>query len=186
MKKSMKLIICATLSLLLASAGISMAMSHGGGHSGHSGHGSSTPEKSGHDAHHSSAPATSGQDQGHMGMTMTDDMEMLGTETLDGVKAMAHISDISEAMAAAGMKQTHHLMIAFEDATTSSAIDSGRVAVRVVTPSGKTLPAVSLPGMEGAFGGDVELSEKGKYSLQVGTQLADGKARQFEFQYEVK
>ena len=184
MKNMKKLTIALTLGLLIFGTGISFAMRHSGGHSGH---GSSAPAaSSGHDAHHGSAPASSGQGAGHMGMTMTDDMEMLGTETVDGVKAMAHISDTSEAMAAAGMKQTHHLMVAFEDAATMAAIESGRVAVRVVTPSGKTLPAVSLPGMEGAFGGDVELSEKGMYTLQVGTQLQDNKARQYEFKYEVK
>jgi hypothetical protein len=183
MKKMMKLTITLILALLIFGTAISFAMHHG---SGHSGHGSSAPKKSGHDAHQMKAKSESGHGSGHMGMTMTDDMEMLGTETLDGVKAMAHISDTSEAMAAAGMKQTHHLMVAFEDNAKMSAIDSGRVAVRIVTPGGKTLPAVPLQGMDGAFGGDVELSEKGVYKLQVGTQLADGKARQFSFDYEVK
>lgn len=183
MKKMTKLTIALTLGLLILGTGISFAMHHS---SGHSGHGSKTKAASGHDAHSSSTKEASGHADGHMGMTMTDDMEMIGTKTLDGVKAMAHISDTSEAMAAAGMKQTHHLMVAFEDAATMAAIDSGRVAVRIVTPSGKTLPAVSLPGMDGAFGGDVELSEKGTYTLQVGTQVHDNKARQYEFQYEVK
>lgn len=183
MKKMTKLTITLILALLILGTGISFAMHHSVGHSSH---GSSTPAKSGHDAHSSSTKEASGHADGHMGMAMTDDMEMLGTKTLDGVKAMAHISDTSAAMAAAGMKQTHHLMVAFEDAATMAAIESGRVAVRVVTPSGKTLPAVSLPGMDGAFGGDVELSEKGIYTLQVGTQVHDNKARQYEFQYEVK
>lgn len=183
MKKSMKLIVCTTLSLLLATAGLSMAMNHGGGHSSH---GSSAPAKSGHDAHQMKATSQADHSGGHMGMEMSADMEMLGTKTVDSVKAMAHISDTSEAMAAAGMKQTHHLMVAFEDAATMAAIDSGRVAVRIVTPGGQTLPAIPLQGMEGGFGGDVELSEKGTYTLQVGSQLHDNKARQFEFQYQVK
>jgi len=182
MKKNMNLAIFTTLTLLLSVAGLSLAMHHDGGHSSHV---SSTSAKSGHDAHQMKATSASGHD-GHMGMSMTDGMEMIGTRTSDGVKAMAHISDTSEAMAAAGMKQTHHLMVAFEDAATMAAIDSGRVAVRIVTPGGQTLPAVPLQGMEGAFGGDIELSQKGKYSLQVGTQLADTKARQFSFDYEVK
>jgi len=183
MKKSIELTVFMSLILLILAVGLSFAMHHDGGHSGHGG---SAPAKSGHDAHHSSAPAASGHGDGHMGMTMTDDMEMLGTATLEGVKAMAHISDISAAMAAAGMKQTHHLMIAFEDTAKMTAIDTGRVAVRIITPGGRTLPAVPLQGMEGAFGGDIELSEKGKYRLQVGTQLADGKTRQFSFDYAVK
>jgi hypothetical protein len=40
--------------------------------------------------------------------------------------------------------------------------------------------------MDGAFGGDVELSEKGIYTLQVGSQMHDNRTRQFEFQYQVK
>lgn len=183
MKKRMKSIICATLSLLLVTAGLSLAMNHGGAHSGH---GSSVPAKSGHDAHQMKATSQADHSGGHMGMKMSADMEMLGTKTVDNVKAMAHISDTREAMAAAGMKQTHHLMVAFEDAATMAAIDSGRVAVRIVTPGGRTLPAIPLQGMEEGFGGDVELSEKGTYTLQVGSQLRDNKARQFEFQYEVK
>jgi hypothetical protein len=183
MKKSMKQITGVVLSLLLVRAGLSMAMNHGGGHSGH---GSSTPAKAEHDTHQMKTTSTSGHGGGHMGMEMSSEMEMLGTSTQDGVKAMAHISDTSEAMAAAGMKQTHHLMVAFEDVATMAAIDSGRVAVRIVTPGGRTLPAIPLQGMDGAFGGDVELSEKGIYTLQVGSQMHDNKARQFEFQYHVK
>jgi hypothetical protein len=173
MKKSMKRITGVALSLLLVTAGFSMAMNHGGGHSGHGSQEMKTTSESGHGG-------------GHMGMEMSSEMEMLGATTLDGVKAMAHISDTREAMAAAGMKQTHHLMVAFEDAATMAVIDSGRVAVRIVTPGGQTLPAISLQGMDGAFGGDVELSEKGIYTLQVGSQMHDNKARQFEFQYHVK
>lgn len=183
MKKMTKLTIVLTLGLLILGTGISFAMHHSGSHSGH---GSKTKAASGHDAHQMKKTSEAGHTGGHMGMAMTDDMEMLGTKTLDGVKAMAHISDTSEAMAAAGMKQTHHLMVAFEDASTQVAIDSGRVAVRIVTPGGQTLPAIPLPGMDGAFGGDVELSEKGTYTLQVGTQVHDNKARQYEFKYEVK
>ncbi len=183
MKKKMKLIVCTTLSLLLVTAGLSLAMNHGGGHSGH---GSSTPAKSGHDAHQMKTTSQADHSGGHMGMEMSADMEMLGTKSVDSVKAMAHISDTSEAMTAAGMKQTHHLMVAFADAATMAAIDSGRVAVRIVTPGGRTLPAIPLQGMDGGFGGDVELSEKGTYTLQVGSQLHDNKARQFEFQYQVK
>ncbi|MBD1400497.1 hypothetical protein [Pelovirga terrestris] len=182
MKKMTKMTIALALLLLFLTAGISLAMRH----SGHSGHGSSAPAASGHDAHQMKKTSEAGHSGGHMGMEMTDDMIMLGTQARDGVKAMAHISDTREAMAAAGMKQTHHLMVAFEDAATMKALDSGRVAVRIVAPGGQTLPAISLSGMDGAFGGDVELREKGTYTLQVGTQLQDNKARQFEFQYEVK
>lgn len=178
MKKVTKMTIALTLLLLFLTAGFSLAMRHSG-HSGHSGHGSSTSAAaSGHDAHAGHGAQAGG--------SAHDRMEMLGNQVREGVRATAQISDISAAMAAAGMAQTHHLMVSFAPESGGSAISSGRVAVRVVTPSGKTLTAVTLQGMDGEFGGDVELKEKGEYSLQVGTQLADGNTRQFEFQYEVK
>ncbi len=175
MKNMTKLAVTLTLPLLIFSTGISFAMHHSGGHSGH---GSSTPAATGHDAHagHGSVQAAGGAH---------DRMEMLGNQVRDGVRATAQISDISKALAAAGMPQTHHLMVDFTDEAGNSKIATGRVAVRVVTPSGQTLPAVSLQGMDGEFGGDIELKEKGKYTLQVGSQVHDNKARQFEFQYEV-
>ena len=182
-KRSMKPIASLILSLVMATAGLSLAMNHGGGHSGH---GSSSPAQSGHNAHQMKTASQEDHSGGHMGMEMSAEMEMLGTKTVDSVKAVAQISDTSDAMAAAGMKQTHHLMVAFADTGTMAAIDSGRVAVRIVTPGGRTLPAIPLQRMEGGFGGDVELSEKGTYTLQVGSQLHDNKTRQFEFQYEVK
>lgn len=40
--------------------------------------------------------------------------------------------------------------------------------------------------MEGSFGADVALSEKGKYVLEVVTKLGNGEKRQFLFDYMVK
>lgn len=179
MKNMTKMTIAFTLVLLIIGTGISFAMSHGSGHSGHSGHGSSAPAASANDAHagHGAVQQSAGAH---------DRMDMLGNQVRDGVRATARISDVSAAMTAAGMSRTHHLMLSFAHEAGGAAVSDGRVAVRVITPSGQTLQAVSLQGMDGEFGGDVELKEKGKYTLQVGTQLADGKTRQFEFQYEVK
>lgn len=121
-----------------------------------------------------------------MGMAMTEGMQMVGTQTQNGVKAMAHITDIRKAMAEAGMKQTHHFMVAFEQSADGTAIESGRVAVRIVSPSGQTGSAVALQEMDGHFGADVELSESGNYRFEVGSRVGDDQARQYEFQYEVK
>lgn len=183
MKKMTKLTIALILALLILGTGISFAMHHSGGHSGH---GSSAPATSGHDAHAGSAKEASGHGDGHMGMAMTDNMEMLGAETLEGVKVMAHITDMRKAMAQTGMKQTHHFMVAFEDEAKGVAIESGRVAVRIVAPSGQTSSAIALQEMDGHFGADVELTESGNYTFDVGSQVADGKNRQFRFDYEVK
>lgn len=120
------------------------------------------------------------------GMEMGDDVIMLPTATVNGVKAMAHLKDSSKAMAEAGMNTTHHLMISFTDVTTGKALDSGVVAIKVVDPAGKKQKAVKMMAMEGSFGVDVTLSQKGKYVFEVGTKLGDGEKRQFVFDYMVK
>ena len=181
--KKMKQAIILTAAILMVSAGISFAMSHGNGHSGH---GSKNETKSAHDAHAGSAKKESGHGDGHMGMEMTEGMQMVGTQTQSGVKAMAHITDIRKAMAEAGMKQTHHFMVAFEQDSDGTALESGRVAVRIVSPSGHTSSAVALHEMDGHFGADVELSESGNYRFEVGSRVGDEQARQYEFEYEVK
>jgi hypothetical protein len=121
----------------------------------------------------------------HEGMMMGKGMVMLGEETEDGVKAMAHLNDVKEAMAKMGMKETHHFMVAFIDAA-GNPITEGTVAVKIEDPAGKTGEPVKLMGMEGHFGADIVLAEKGKYEFNVGTKLPDGKTRQYEFKYEVK
>ncbi|MDD3813526.1 MAG: hypothetical protein PHZ02_02680 [Desulfocapsaceae bacterium] len=128
--------------------------------------------------------AMAGMDMG--GMEMGGDEIMLPEVTVDGVKAMAHLLDTSKAMAAAGMNTTHHLMISFTDAATGKAMDSGVVAVKVVDPAGKKTEAVKMMAMEGSFGADVALSEKGKYVFEVGTKLGNGEKRQFLFDYTIK
>jgi len=134
-------------------------------------------------------------DQGQMeGMSqgggMMGGMVMLGTQTQDGVKAMAHIKDIHAAMAKRGMSQTHHFMVMFNDAQSGSPIAQGRVAVKIEGPSGKAGKPVMLMGMKmgtvTGFGSDITLPAKGKYTFIVGTKLADGQQRQFQFEYTFK
>jgi hypothetical protein len=121
----------------------------------------------------------------HGGMMMEGGMVMLGDQTVDGVKAMAHVKDVKAAMAKMGMKETHHFMVAFVDAA-GKPITEGTVAVKITAPDGKEGAPVSLMGMEGHFGADVALAAKGAYGFKVGTKLPDGKTRQYEFKYEVK
>jgi len=122
----------------------------------------------------------------HGGMAMKGDMIMLGDDTEEGVKAMAHLKDVKEAMAKMGMKETHHFMVMFMDAETGKAIESGTVAVKVKGPSGGEGEAIKLMGMQGHFGADIALGEKGEYTFKLGTKLADGKKRQFEFEFTFK
>jgi len=121
----------------------------------------------------------------HSGMEMGGEDIMLPEATVKGVKAMAKLRDISKAMAEAGMNMTHHFMVAFSDAATGKALDSGVVAVKVVDPAGKKQEAAKMMAMDGSFGADVALSRKGKYVFEVGTKLGNGEKRQFSFEYQV-
>lgn len=115
----------------------------------------------------------------HPGMSTEGKMYMLGVHEVDGVKGMAHLNDVRKQMAAHGMQQTHHIMIAFEDVASGAAIDSGEVAVKIEDPDENISAAIPLIGMEGHFGVDVTLDKKGMYHFKFGTKLADGKKRMF-------
>ena len=121
----------------------------------------------------------------HEGMMMEEGMVMLGEETEEGVKAMAHLNDVKAAMAKMGMKETHHFMVAFVDAA-GKQITEGTVAVKVTNPAGKEGAPIKLMGMEGHFGADIVLPEKGEYHFKVGTKLVDGKKREYHFHYTVE
>jgi hypothetical protein len=113
-------------------------------------------------------------------------MVTVGEQVVDGVKAVAHLKDVKATMAKMGMKETHHFMVLFSNAKDGKAITVGSVAVKIKGPDGSDKPAIKLMGMEGHFGADVIIEEKGAYVFTIGTQLADGVKRQFELKYEVK
>jgi len=117
----------------------------------------------------------------HGGMAMSGNMIMLGEETEGGVKAMAHLKDVKEAMAKMGMPGTHHFMVMFSDVATGKPIDAGKVAVKIEGPNDFKAGPIELMGMQGHFGADISLPGPGKYEFKIGSKLADGKKRQFEF-----
>ncbi|MGD9947016.1 MAG: hypothetical protein AB7U29_00905 [Desulfobulbus sp.] len=118
---------------------------------------------------------------------MNGDSIMLGEQSVDGVKAMAHLNDVGEVMAKMGKKENYHFMVMFSDAQTGAALDQGTVAVKITDPAtGQGGAAIPLMGMGGHFGADVALSAKGEYHFMVGSKLADGKKRQYSFRYTVK
>jgi hypothetical protein len=51
---------------------------------------------------------------------------------------------------------------------------------------GKEEETIKLMEMQGHFGADIVLPDPGHYQLIVGTELADGKKRQFEYDFELK
>ncbi len=132
-----------------------------------------------------SAHGTASKDE-HAGMAMGEGMIMVGSQVSKGVKGMAHLNDVSEAMAKAGMKATHHFMIAFAEEKTGTQIEQGTVALKVVDPDGKVMETIELMGMDGHFGADVELSKEGEYHFRLGTKLADGVQRKYHFHQVIK
>jgi hypothetical protein len=76
-------------------------------------------------------------------------------------------------------------MVAFVDAA-GKPVTEGTVAVKIKNPAGKEGKAIKLMGMEGHFGADIVLPEKGEYHFKVGTKLADGKKREYHFHSTVE
>ncbi|BCR05079.1 hypothetical protein DESUT3_21480 [Desulfuromonas versatilis] len=119
----------------------------------------------------------------HGGMMMEGDMVMLGESTENGIKAMAHLKDVKAAMSKMGMTETHHFMVMFMDTATGKPVESGMAAIKIKGPDGMKSEPIKLMGMEGHFGADVTLAAPGRYEFEIGTKLADGKKRNFQFEY---
>lgn len=116
---------------------------------------------------------------------MTDQMIMLGKATDNGVTAKAHIMDIAAKMAEAGKTETHHIMTAFEDAT-GAQLQPKVIAVKVVSPSGVKSKPTKMMGMDGLYGANVTLTEKGAYTFDVATKMTDGAKHRYQFTYTVE
>ncbi|MBE0574471.1 MAG: hypothetical protein IH613_01110 [Desulfuromonadales bacterium] len=122
----------------------------------------------------------------HASMNMEGDMIMIGNSVQDGVKAMAHLKDVKDAMVKMGMKPTHHIMVMFVDVATGLPLESGTAAIKVKKADGKQEETTRLMVMQGHFGADIVLPEPGHYHFVVGTELTDGKKRQFEYDFELR
>jgi len=145
-------------------------------------HGQSKTESMEHKMDHGAMPGMGHGEHAEM----MEGMLMLGEQTVDGVKAMAHLQDVKAAMVRMGRKETHHFMVALVDTATGKQITSGAVALRIKKPSSQEGEAVRLMAMEGYFGADITLAEQGVYVFTLGTKVGGEKRRQFEFKYEVK
>jgi hypothetical protein len=108
------------------------------------------------------------------------DMVVIGEQTVNGVKGEGHLNDVREAMARLKMKETHHFMVMFMDGK-GAHIEEGTAAVKITGPDGKEGSTIRLVAMDGHFGADVVLAQKGQYTFTVGTRLPDGQTRQFVF-----
>jgi len=127
-------------------------------------------------------PAWAGHEMTGMDMANDKSSTMESVEK-DGVMAVPHLADVREAMAKHGMKETHHLMVMFTDVKTGKPLIEGTVAVKVTDPAGFKIEPKMMMLMGDGFGTDISLAAPGKYTLEVGTKLADAKKRVFIFTY---
>jgi len=134
---------------------------------------------------HSKMKMDNGKKMDHSGMSMGGDMIMLQDVEVDGVMASGHLMDTSAKMAEHGMSMTHHIMVGFMNSE-GEAINKGQVAVKVEGPNGKVGKANKMMGMDGQFGADITLRQKGMYKFMIGTKLADGKKRMYHMHYDNK
>ena len=135
--------------------------------------------------HGGSGTTAEGRAMEHGDMNMGG-MIMLEVQTEDGVQGMVHLKDVGEAMAKMGMKEDFHFMVMFNDNSTGDQIVEGTAALKITDPAGKESEPLALMPMDDMFGADIALTAKGAYRFTVGTRLADGKKRQFEFEYMLK
>ncbi|MGB9082797.1 MAG: hypothetical protein WCD00_15990 [Desulfuromonadaceae bacterium] len=139
------------------------------------------------------APAAFAMEHDHSahGAGMTHSGNAAHEEVVDGVKATFTIQTMADAMKAMGMempkgvKETHHISVAFKDVKSGKALTEGDVKVKVQGPD-KTELTKDLMGMQGHFGADFNLSKKGKYGVMCKFQLKDGKVRSSKFWYTVQ
>ena len=126
----------------------------------------------------------------HGAMKM-DHGDVAHEEVVDGVKATFKVMSMAEHMKEMkmempkGMKETHHIAVEFKDAKTGKALTEGDVKVKVQAPN-KVEQTKDLMGMQGHFGGDFDLSKKGKYGVMAKFKLRDAKVRTSKFWYTVK
>jgi len=124
-----------------------------------------------------------GKKMDHGSMDMSGKMIMLQNHEVDGVMGSAHMMDVKEKMAEHGMSMTHHIMVRFMD-TEGNPVEKGSVAVKIERPDETVVKPSKMMGMDGSFGVDINLDQKGMYHFKIGTKLADGKKRTFHYHYE--
>ena len=112
-------------------------------------------------------------------------------EVVDGVKATFKVMSMKEHMKAMkmelpkGMKETHHVAVEFKDVKSGKSLTEGEVKVKVQNPD-KSDQTKDLVGMQGHFGADFIMANKGKYGVMCKFLLKDGKTRSSKFWYIVK
>jgi len=132
------------------------------------------------------------QDKMMMGMS-----NVTHEEVVEGVKASFKVMSMKERMKEMkmempkGVKETHHIMVEFQDVKTGKPLTEGEVKIKIQGPGKveqvKDLVAMSgMAGMGAGFGADLDLPKKGKYGIMAKFKMKDGKTRTSKFWYQVK
>ena len=80
-------------------------------------------------------------------------------------------------------RKTHHLMVAVTRSD-GTAVEKGKVGFLVTGPDGSKQKAMAM-GMKGAYGADMDFSQKGLYTIK--TKAVFGNKKRFDrFDYEMK
>jgi hypothetical protein len=130
-------------------------------------------------------------DHGSMKMDHGGKAGVAHEEVINGVKATFKVTTMKEAMEhmkmemPKGMKETHHISATFTDAKTGKPITDGQVKLKVLAPD-KSEQTKDLMAMQGHFGGDFVMTQKGKYGIMSKFALKDGKTGSAKFWYIVK
>jgi hypothetical protein len=119
-------------------------------------------------------------------MPMKGEMAIVGNYTSKGIKGMAHLKDVTETMAAMGMKTTHQFMIAFVDEETGNQVTKGKVTLQITKPDAKVEKSIEMVNMDGHFSADVVMDTAGEYHFKLATKLEDGTNRKFHFHQEIQ
>lgn len=112
-------------------------------------------------------------------------------EIVDGVKATIKMIGMKEYLKTMDMlpqkemKETHHITVQLKDGKTARFLTAGEMKVKMKYPD-KTERTINLKAMQGHFGGDLELSQKGNYGFICRFLLNEGKVHTFRFSYLVK
>ena len=108
---------------------------------------------------------------------------LLGEQTVNGITAMAHISDIGAMMAKMGRKENSHFMVRFTDMSTGTAMTPGAAVLKIIDAQqaqfGETL---ELVGTDELFEAIVFVPAQGKVTLQVEYSAPNRQPLHFPFQ----
>jgi hypothetical protein len=143
---------------------------------GHSGHDHAAVGQS-HDMNMKAPAGHQMKHSGHMG-------EMIRMTTVDGHELMYHLIDMQANMQVMKhMKATHHLMV-FIKSPHGHGVENAKVGYLVSGPGGSVQKVMTMV-MSGGYGADVDLKEKGRYTIKTKVAIG-GKKLMDSFEYHVK